>query len=74
MTSSKTCHKQYTGSSGEFRARFNNYRCLDCNYHKNMTVKQESFHVHFTDGVHSNEGDWEVGLVDHLDSTEDRII
>ena len=27
LISCKTCHKQYTGSSEEFRERFNNYRC-----------------------------------------------
>ena len=41
LISCKTCHKQYTGSSGEFRARFNDYRCAHCNYNKNMKVKQE---------------------------------
>ena len=67
----KTCHKQYTGSSEEFRARFNNYRCADRNYHKNEKVKQESFHLHFAYGVHSSEGDWEVRLIDQSDSTEE---
>ena len=57
LTSCKTCHKQYTGSSEEFRARFNNYRCTHRNYRKNVKVKQESFHAHFADGVHSDEGD-----------------
>ena len=28
LISCKTCHKQYTESSEEFRARFNNYRCV----------------------------------------------
>ena len=67
----KTCHKQYTGSSEGLRARFNNYRCAHRNYCKNMTVKQESFHAHFADGVHSGEGNWEVRLIDQSDSTED---
>ena len=31
----------------------------------------ESFHAHFTDGVRSGEGDWEVRLIDQSDSTED---
>ena len=68
MISCKICHKQYTGSSGEFRARFNNYREVHQNYCKNRKVKQESFHAqvkqesfhaHFADGAHSGEGDWE---------------
>ena len=70
MVSCKTCHKQYSGSSEEFRARFNNYRCAHRNYCKNIKVKQESFHAHFADGVHS-EGDWEVTLADQSFSTED---
>ena len=71
LTSWKTCHKQYTGSSEEFRARFNNYRYAHCNYCKNMKVKQESFHAHVADGVRSGEGDWEVRLINQSDSTED---
>ena len=71
LTSWKTCHKQYTGSSEEFRARFNNYRCAHRNYCKNMKVKQESFHAHVADGVRSGEGDWEVRLINQSDSTED---
>ena len=35
-----------------------------------MKVKQESFHAHFADGVHSDEGDWEVRLIDQSHSTE----
>ena len=36
-----------------------------------MKVKQESLHAHFADGVHSDEGDWELRLIDQSDSTED---
>ena len=36
-----------------------------------MKVEQESFHGHFTDGVHSVEGEWEVRLTDQSDNTED---
>ena len=36
-----------------------------------MKVKQDLFHVHFADGVHSGEGDWEVRLIDQWDSIED---
>ena len=36
-----------------------------------MKVKQESFHARFADGAHSGEDDWEVGLIDQSDSTED---
>ena len=69
--SCKTCHKQYAGSSEEFSARLNNYRCVHRKYCKNMKVKQKSFHTHFADGVHSGEGDWEVRLIDQSDSAED---
>ena len=63
LISYKTCHKQYTGSSEEFKGRFNNYRFAHRNYCKNMKVKQDSFHPHFADGVRSDEGDWEVRLL-----------
>ena len=71
LISCKTCHKQYGRRSDKFRTRFNNYRCAHRNYRKNRKVKQESFHAHFADDVHSGEGDWEVTLIDHSDSTED---
>ena len=31
-----------------------------------MKVKQESFHAHFADGVHSGEGGWEVRLISQI--------
>ena len=71
LISCKTCHKQYTGSSEEFRARFINYRCAHRHYRKSMKVKQESFHVYFADGVYSREDYWEVRLIDQSDSTKD---
>ena len=39
-----------------------------------LKVKQETFHVHFADDVHSGEGGWKVRLIEQSDSTEDRII
>ena len=71
MISCKTCYKQNTGISEEFRAKFNDYRCAHCNYRKNIKVEQEAFHVHFADGVHSGEDDWRVRLIDQSNSTED---
>ena len=62
MISCKTCNKQYTGISEGFISRFNNYKCAHRDYCKNMKVKQESF---------SGESDWEVGLIDQSDNTED---
>ena len=35
-----------------------------------MKVEPEPFHAHFTDGVHSVEGEWEVRLTDQSDNTE----
>ena len=72
LISRKTFHKQYTGSSEEFRVSFNDCRCARRNYRKNMEVKQDSFHAHFADGVLSGEDDWELRFIDHSDSTEDR--
>ena len=59
LISFKTCRKQYTGSFKEFRARFK-YR----KYRKNRKVKQEPFHAHFADDVHSGESGWEVSKTD----------
>ena len=72
LISFKTCHKQYTGSSEEFSAMFNNYRCAHRNYRKNKKVKQESFHAHFCRwrSFRSGESEWEVRLIDQSDSTE----
>ena len=69
--SCKNCHKQYTGSSEEFRAKFNNYRFMQCNYYKNINVKHESLHAYFADKVHCGEVGWEVKLTDQSFSTED---
>ena len=60
----KTCRKQYTGSTEEFRSRFNNYRCSHLNFLRNEKVKQESFHAHFAEGFHQGESDWAVRLID----------
>ena len=40
LISCKACRKQYTGSSEEIKARFNNYRFAHCNYRKTTKVKQ----------------------------------
>ena len=41
LISCKTYHKQYTGNSEEFKAKFYHYRCAHRNYRKNMKAKQE---------------------------------
>ena len=64
----KTCHKQYTGSTEEFRSRFNNYRC---SHLRNKKVKQESFHAHFTESLHQWESDGKVRLIDQGFSVDD---
>ena len=59
----KTCSKQYTGSTEDFRPRFNNYRCAHRNFLKRKKVKQESFNAHFAEVNHNGEDDWEVRLI-----------
>ena len=67
----KTCSKQYTGSTEDFRPRFNNYRCAHRNFLKIKKVKQESFNAHFAEANHNGEEDWEVRLIDQTDNVED---
>ena len=66
----KTCSKQYTGSTEDFRPRFNNYRCAHRNFLKRKKVKQESPHAHFAEVNHNGEDDWEVRLIDQTDNVE----
>ena len=56
----KTCSKQYAGSTGDFRPRFNNYRCAHRNFLKRKKAKQESFKAHFVEANHNGEDDWEL--------------
>ena len=37
---------------------------MDRNFLKNKKVKQELFHIHFAEGLHQGESDWEVRSVD----------
>ena len=67
----KICHKQYTGSTEEFRSRFDNYKCSHRNFLRDKKVKQESFHGHFPEGSHQGESDWEVRLIDQGASVDD---
>ena len=67
----KTCSKQYTGSTEDFRPRFNNYRCAHRNFLKRQKVKQESFNAHFAEVNHNGEDDWEVRLIDQTDNVEE---
>ena len=57
----KICSKQYTGSTEDFRPRFNNYRCAHRNFLKRKKVKQKSFNDHFAEVNHNGEDDWEWG-------------
>ena len=52
-------------------AMYNNYRCSHRNFLRNKRVKQESFHAHFTEGLHQGESDWEVRLIDQGFSVDD---
>ena len=71
LFTSKTCHKQCTRSTEEFRSRFNNYRCSYRNFLRNKRVKQELFHAHFAEGLLERESDWEVRLIDQGVSVDD---
>ena len=55
LISCKACSQQYTGSTENFRSRFNNYKSAHRNYIKGNTVKQASFHVHFEDDKHNGK-------------------
>ena len=67
----KTCSKQYTWNTKDFRPRFNNYRCAHRNFLKGKKVKQESFNAHFVEVNHNVEDDLEVRLVDQTDNVEE---
>ena len=67
----KTCSKQYTGSTEDFRPRFHNYRCAHRNFLKRKKVKQESLNAHFAEADHNGEEDGEVKLNDQTDNVED---
>ena len=66
----KTCSKQYTASTEDFRPRFNNYRCAHRNFLKRKKVKQESFSAHFAEANHNGEEDLEKRLIDQTDNVE----
>ena len=51
LFSFKTCHKQYTGGTEEFRSRFYNYRFAYRKFLRNKKIKQESFYAHFAEGL-----------------------
>ena len=53
--SCKTCHKQYTESSTEFRAKFHSCKWTHRNCLKSMKVKQELFLTRLADGFLSGD-------------------
>ena len=67
----KTCSKQHTVSTEDFRPRFNKYRCAHRNFLKIKKVKQESFNAHFAEANHNGEEDWEVRLIEQTDNVEE---
>ena len=67
----KTYSKKYTGSSEDFRPRFNNNRCAHRNFLRKKKVKQESFNAHIAEANHNGEEDWEVRFIDQTDTVED---
>ena len=60
------CGKQYVGeTTGEFRFRWNNYRCNDRKYTKNEDCFQEHFIRHFHSGEHTGFlGNVKITLID----------
>ena len=64
LFSRKTCSKQYAGTTGSFRSKFDNYKSAHRNFNKGNTVKQALFHAHFEDGKHHSMSDWEITLID----------
>ena len=67
----KTCSKQCTGSTYDFRLRFSNYRCAHKNFLKGKKVKQELLKVHFAEVNHNSEDDWEVKLIDQTNNIDE---
>ena len=68
----KTCGKPYIASTETpFRARFNNYQSAQRNFEKVKKVKQESFHVHFSEEGHYGEKDWVITLIDSAENVEE---
>ena len=68
----KTCGKPCIGSTETpFRARFNNYRSAQRNFEKEKKIKQESFHVHFSEEGHYGEKDWVITLTDSAENVEE---
>ena len=66
----KTCSKQYTGSTVDFRLRFSKYRCAHRNVLNREKVKQESFDTHFAEVNCNGVYDWGVTLIDQIDNVE----
>ena len=63
------CGKQYVGeTTGEFRFRWNNYRCNDSKYTKNEDCFQEHLFRHFHGGEHTGFlGNVKIMLIDKTD-------
>ena len=71
LISCNSCQKYCSESIEKFKAEFDNYRRVHCNYDKNMEFKQESPHAHLANSIHSCEGDKEVRLIDQSNIKED---
>ena len=66
----KTCSKNYTGSTEDFRPKFNNYRCAPRDSLKGKKVKQKPFNAHFAEVNHNDDDDWEVRLIEKTNNVE----
>ena len=64
LISCKTCRKQYTGSSEEFRARFNNYRNFADSVHSGKGDWEVRLidQSHTTEDLRKKESFWQLEL------------
>ena len=71
LLSGKTWSKQYTGSTESFWSRSNNYKSVQRNFIKKISVKQTSFHAHPEDDKHHGKSNWEITLIDETGSVDE---
>ena len=70
LFSYNTCHKQYTENTEEIWSRFNCYRYLHWNFSRNKKVNQVPFYAHFAEGLHQEESNGKVRLIDQVVSVD----
>ena len=63
-------YKQYTENTEEIWSRFNYYRYLHWNFSRNKKVNQVPFYAHFAEGLHQEESNGKVRLIDQVVSVD----